>query len=132
MGVVVVVVGHSNGFNSIELFPCSENKPEVDNLTVTGITPESFDLSWTATQDSFDDFVVEVTDEDRSREPVKINVPGDLRKTLISGLSPKTPYTIYLYGTVRGQRMQPISVSATTGIRSTYFIYIDLFFYLWV
>ncbi|XP_077323951.1 tenascin isoform X1 [Lithobates pipiens] len=112
----ITLHGVIRGLDTVPLFGevVTENKPEVDNLTVTGITPESFDLSWTATQDSFDDFVLEVTDEDRSREPVKINVPGDLRKTLISGLLPKTHYTIYLYGTVRGQRTQPIRVSATT------------------
>ncbi|XP_018432476.1 PREDICTED: tenascin [Nanorana parkeri] len=92
----------------------TENKPEVDNLAVTGVTPESFDLSWTATQDSFDGFDVEVTDEDRLQEPVKFNVPGNLRNTSISGLLPNTHYTIYLYGIIHGQRMQPIRVSATT------------------
>ncbi|XP_072287655.1 tenascin [Pyxicephalus adspersus] len=112
----ITLHGVIRGIDTKPLFgeASTENKPEVDNLSVTGITPKSFDLSWTTTQDSFDGFVVEVTDEDRSQEPMRFNVSGDLRNTLISGLLPKTHYTIYLYGIVRGQRMQPISVSATS------------------
>ncbi|KAM9326293.1 tenascin [Gastrophryne carolinensis] len=92
----------------------TENKPEVDNLAVSNITPLSFELSWTATQDSFDGFVVEVIDDDRSLDPVKFNVSGNLRNTVISGLLPNTDYTIYLYGIVLGQLTQPIDITATT------------------
>ncbi|XP_063792983.1 tenascin isoform X1 [Pseudophryne corroboree] len=92
----------------------TENKPEVDNISITNITPESFDLFWTTSQDSFDGFIVEINDNDRLLEPVKFNVSGNLRNTLISGLLPSTDYTIYLYGIIQGQRTPSISTSATT------------------
>ncbi|XP_066436932.1 tenascin isoform X3 [Eleutherodactylus coqui] len=92
----------------------TENKPEVDNLSITSVTPKSFDLSWTATPDDFDGFVIEIVDTERLLEPVKLNVSGNLRNTPISGLLPNTDYTIYLYGIVRGQPTQPISTTTST------------------
>ncbi|XP_077139581.1 tenascin isoform X5 [Ranitomeya variabilis] len=96
----------------------TKNKPEVDNLSITNVTPKGFDLSWTTTQDDFDGFVLEIVDAERLLEPVKLNVSGDLRNTPISGLLPNTDYTIYLYGIVRDQPTQPISTSVSTALGS--------------
>nr|XP_056716353.1 tenascin isoform X3 [Euleptes europaea] len=89
-------------------------KPEVGNLTVSGLTPESFNLSWTATEGAFEKFTIELIDSNRLLEPMEYNISGLLRTAHISGLSPNTDFIVYLYGFTRGFRTQAISVSATT------------------
>ncbi|XP_069097620.1 tenascin isoform X3 [Pleurodeles waltl] len=89
-------------------------EPEVEDLTVTHVTPQSFDLSWSATDGAFDNFVVEVIDSNRLLEPTVFNVTGASRTTSISGLLPSTDYVVYLYGIVHGLRTQAISATVTT------------------
>ncbi|XP_063000831.1 tenascin isoform X2 [Elgaria multicarinata webbii] len=89
-------------------------KPEVGDLTVWGITPESFNLSWTTIHGIFDTFTIEIIDSNRLLEPMEYNISGHLKTAHISGLSPKTDFIIYLYGITRGFRTQALSASATT------------------
>nr|XP_014436144.1 tenascin [Pelodiscus sinensis] len=89
-------------------------EPEVGELTVSGITPESFNLSWTATDKAFKIFTIEIIDSSRFLEPVEYNISGNLRTAHISGLSPKTDFIVYLYGSTRGFRTKAISAAATT------------------
>ncbi|XP_048368506.1 tenascin isoform X4 [Sphaerodactylus townsendi] len=89
-------------------------QPEVSNLTVSGLTPKSFNLSWTATEGAFEEFTIELIDSNRLLEPMEYNISGRLRTTHISGLSPNTDFIVYLYGVTRGFRTQAISISATT------------------
>ncbi|KAE8583666.1 hypothetical protein XENTR_v10020614 [Xenopus tropicalis] len=92
----------------------TENIPEVGDLAVSDVTTNSFDLSWKATSDSFEEFVIEVIDTNRLFEPITLNVSGNLRTSSVSGLLPKTDYSISLFGIVHGLRTQAISTSATT------------------
>ncbi|XP_015281056.1 PREDICTED: tenascin isoform X1 [Gekko japonicus] len=89
-------------------------KPEVSDLTVSGLTSESFNLSWTAAEGAFESFTIELIDSNRLLEPMEYNISGHLRTAYISGLSPSTNFIVYLYGFTRGYRTQAISVSATT------------------
>uniref|UniRef100_A0A8D0C2N4 Tenascin n=1 Tax=Salvator merianae TaxID=96440 RepID=A0A8D0C2N4_SALMN len=89
-------------------------KPEVSDLTVSGITPESFNLSWTAARGDFKIFTIEIIDSNRLLEPMEYNISGNLRTAHISGLSPKTDFLIYLYGVTQGFRTQALSATATT------------------
>lgn len=99
-------------------FPSLATKPEVSDLTVSGLTSESFNLSWTAAEGAFETFTIELIDSNRLLEPTEYNISGHLRTAHISGLSPSTDFIVYLYGFTRGYRTQAISVSATTGIWS--------------
>ncbi|XP_073170215.1 tenascin isoform X4 [Lepidochelys kempii] len=89
-------------------------EPEVGELTVSSITPESFNLSWTATDEAFKTFTIEIIDSSRLQEPMEYNISGNLRTAHISGLSPKTDFIVYLSGSTRGFRTKAISVAATT------------------
>ncbi|XP_053229378.1 tenascin isoform X1 [Podarcis raffonei] len=89
-------------------------KPEVSNLTVWGITPEGFNLSWITTKGNFESFIIEIIDSNRLLEPMEYNISGHLKAAHISGLSPKTNFIIYLYGVTRGFRTQALSTTATT------------------
>uniref|UniRef100_A0A7M4F5C4 Tenascin n=1 Tax=Crocodylus porosus TaxID=8502 RepID=A0A7M4F5C4_CROPO len=86
--------------------------PEVGELNVSGITPEGFNLSWTATERAFETFTIEIINSNRLLEPMEYNISGNLRTAHISGLSPSTDYIVYLYGITPGFRTQAISVAA--------------------
>ncbi|KAM6237733.1 tenascin isoform 1-T2 [Spheniscus humboldti] len=88
--------------------------PEVGELTVSDITPESFNLSWTTTNADFDVFTIEIIDSNRLLEPMEFNISGNSRTAHISGLSPSTDFIVYLYGISHGFRTQAKSAAATT------------------
>ncbi|XP_052670759.1 tenascin isoform X1 [Harpia harpyja] len=88
--------------------------PEVGELTVSDITPESFNLSWTTTNGDFDIFTIEIIDSNRLLESMEFNISGNSRTAHISGLSPSTDFIVYLYGISHGFRTQAISAAATT------------------
>ncbi|NXG50841.1 TENA protein, partial [Psilopogon haemacephalus] len=88
--------------------------PKVGELTVSDITPESFNLSWTTTSEDFDVFTIEIIDSNRLLEPMEFNISGNSRTAHISGLSPSTDFIVYLYGISHGFRTQAISAAATT------------------
>ncbi|NXI42147.1 TENA protein, partial [Galbula dea] len=88
--------------------------PEVGELTVSDITPESFNLSWTTTSGDLDIFTIEIIDSNRLLEPMEFNISGNSRTAHISGLSPNTDFIVYLYGISHGFRTQAISAAATT------------------
>uniref|UniRef100_A0A8C5JF07 Tenascin C n=1 Tax=Junco hyemalis TaxID=40217 RepID=A0A8C5JF07_JUNHY len=89
-------------------------QPGVAELTVSDITPESFNLSWTASNGDFDAFTIEIIDSNRLLEPMEFNLSGNSRTAHISGLSPSTDFIVYLSGISRGFRTQAISAAATT------------------
>ncbi|KFV20274.1 Tenascin-R, partial [Tauraco erythrolophus] len=92
--------------------------PEVGELIVSDITPESFNLSWTTTNGDFDAFTIEIIDSNRLLEPMEFNISGDSRTAHISGLSPSTDFIVYLYGISHGFRTQAVSAAATTVVGS--------------
>uniref|UniRef100_A0A452SNL0 Tenascin n=1 Tax=Ursus americanus TaxID=9643 RepID=A0A452SNL0_URSAM len=88
--------------------------PEIGNLTVSDITPESFNLSWTATDGAFETFTIEIVDSNRFLETMGYNISGAERTAHISGLHPNNHFTIYLSGLAPSLRTQIISTTATT------------------
>ncbi|XP_034871861.1 tenascin isoform X3 [Mirounga leonina] len=88
--------------------------PEIGNLTVSDITPESFNLSWTATDGAFKTFTIEIVDSNRFLETMEYNISGAERTAHISGLHPNNHFVIYLSGLAPSIRTQVISATATT------------------
>ncbi|XP_073761946.1 tenascin isoform X9 [Callorhinus ursinus] len=88
--------------------------PEIGNLTVSDITPESFNLSWTATDGAFETFTIEIVDSNRFLETMEYNISGAERTAHISGLHPNNHFVIYLSGLAPSIRTQVISATATT------------------
>ncbi|XP_048368503.1 tenascin isoform X1 [Sphaerodactylus townsendi] len=113
---IITLYGVTQGYRTkpIRVQSLTATQPEVSNLTVSGLTPKSFNLSWTATEGAFEEFTIELIDSNRLLEPMEYNISGRLRTTHISGLSPNTDFIVYLYGVTRGFRTQAISISATT------------------
>lgn len=106
----------SHFFSPLLSSPFLEAEPEVDNLLVSDATPDGFRLSWTADDGVFNSFVLKIRDTKRKSDPLELTVPGHERTQDITGLKEGTEYEIELYGIGSGQRSQPISTVASTGI----------------
>ncbi|XP_007474593.2 tenascin isoform X1 [Monodelphis domestica] len=89
-------------------------KLEIGDLKVSSITPDSFNLSWTATDGAFEMFTIEIIDSNRLLEPLEYNISGTLRTAHISGLFPNTDFIVYLSGLASGVGIQTISMATTT------------------
>ncbi|XP_059110442.1 tenascin isoform X2 [Peromyscus eremicus] len=89
-------------------------EPEIGNLTVSDVTPESFNLSWTATDGIFDMFTIEIIDSNRLLQTAEHNISGAERTAHVSGLPPSTDFIVYLSGIAPSLRTKTISTTATT------------------
>ncbi|MBN3323873.1 TENA protein, partial [Atractosteus spatula] len=92
----------------------TEEKPELGALTVSGVSWDSFNLSWTAADGAFEGFLVEVTDSERGAEPQSLTVSGDARSLGITGVEPSSSYNIALRGVSRGSPTPPVFAEART------------------
>ncbi|NXM53633.1 TENA protein, partial [Illadopsis cleaveri] len=112
----ITLQGVTRGYrtNPLSLETTTGEQPGVAELTVSDITPESFNLSWTTSNGDFDVFTIEIIDSNRLLEPMEFNLSGNSRTAHISGLSPSTDFIVYLSGISRGFRTQAISAAATT------------------
>ncbi|XP_032107322.1 tenascin isoform X11 [Sapajus apella] len=107
-----VIQGYRTPVLSAESSTAKE--PEIGNLNVSDITPESFNLSWTATDGIFETFTIEIIDSNRLLETAEYNISGAERTAHISGLSPSTDFIVYLSGLAPSIRTKTISATATT------------------
>ncbi|XP_064234601.1 tenascin isoform X2 [Aotus nancymaae] len=107
-----VIQGYRTPVLSAEAFTAKE--PEIGNLNVSDITPESFNLSWTATDGIFETFTIEIIDSNRLLETAEYNISGAERTAHISGLPPSTDFIVYLSGLAPSIRTKTISATATT------------------
>ncbi|XP_028017211.2 tenascin isoform X1 [Eptesicus fuscus] len=107
-----VIRGYRTPVLSAEASTAGE--PEIGNLNVSNVTPESFNLSWTATNGAFETFTIEIIDSNRLLETVQYKISGAARTAYISGLRPSNDFIIYLSGLAPGIRTQTINVTVTT------------------
>uniref|UniRef100_A0A7N8XZ47 Tenascin C n=1 Tax=Mastacembelus armatus TaxID=205130 RepID=A0A7N8XZ47_9TELE len=94
--------------------PTEEEKPVVNNLTVSDVSWDSFLLSWSADNGVFDAFLIEVTDAEMGAEWQNHTLPADARSLTIYGLSPTTWYRTNLYGMYRGALLGPVGADTIT------------------
>lgn len=90
------------------------SKLVLGNLTA-GVTSTNISLAWSAPDEAFDSFLLEVRAPSGATQVHVTTLPGHLRKAEIEGLSPSTQYDITLQGLVEGKRSLPLKVFATTG-----------------
>uniref|UniRef100_A0A672RLY8 Tenascin-like n=1 Tax=Sinocyclocheilus grahami TaxID=75366 RepID=A0A672RLY8_SINGR len=92
-----------------------EQRPQIGSLSVSDVSWDSFNVSWTIEDDSaFDSFVIEVANA-AGPERQDLSVSGDARSLWMSGLSPDTSYIITLYGVHQGSILGSIYTQAATG-----------------
>ncbi|KAM5328678.1 tenascin isoform 1-T1 [Glossophaga mutica] len=89
-------------------------EPEIGNLSVSDITPGSFNLSWTATDGAFETFTIEIIDSNRLLETTQYRISGAERTAHISGLRPSNDFIVYLSGLAPSIRTKTINITATT------------------
>uniref|UniRef100_A0A672HVD5 Zmp:0000000846 n=1 Tax=Salarias fasciatus TaxID=181472 RepID=A0A672HVD5_SALFA len=84
----------------------------MEHLFVSDVTADSFRLSWTSDEDLFDRFVIKVRDSKRMTHPQELNVRGDERTKVITGLVSGTEYEIELYGVTLDQQRKDFTTCA--------------------
>ncbi|XP_074167459.1 tenascin-X isoform X4 [Sminthopsis crassicaudata] len=92
--------------------PEPTEKPELEELTVTGATSDSLKLSWSISHGEFDSYTIQY--KDRDGRPQIVRVEGDQNEITISELEPDHRYKMNLYGFHDGQRVGPVSVTGVT------------------
>ncbi|XP_032196676.1 tenascin-X isoform X2 [Mustela erminea] len=90
----------------------SPQEPQLGELTVLDMTPDSVTLSWTVPNGEFDSFMVQY--KDRDGQPHVVPVAADQREVTVPGLEPGRKYKFLLYGLQDGKRHSPVSVEAKT------------------
>lgn len=102
-------------------FSGTEPEDEHGTLTISGVAPEGFDLSWKLKAHGvYDSFAVEYKDTQRLWDVGDIQLPGDATGSRIQGLKASTEYQIKLYGITSSQRSALLEAVAVTGIRFSF------------
>ncbi|MGH0176036.1 UNVERIFIED_CONTAM: hypothetical protein FKN15_002515 [Acipenser sinensis] len=92
----------------------TEEEPELGTLEVSDVSWDGFNVSWKVNDGDFENFIVEVTDSDRSAEPQSHTVAGDLRRLDINGLKPDTSYQVTVSGVIQGSHTKPLFTEVST------------------
>ncbi|XP_073761948.1 tenascin isoform X11 [Callorhinus ursinus] len=89
--------------------------PELENLTVAEAGWDGLKLNWTAADQAYEHFVIQVQEAHRMEAAQNLTVPGSLRAVDVPGLKAATPYRVTIYGVIRGYRTPVLSAEASTG-----------------
>ncbi|XP_053267566.1 tenascin isoform X3 [Pleuronectes platessa] len=92
----------------------SSNLNVLGNLQITNVTSASVSLAWSAPDEAFDSFMVELSSPSGVTQAHVTTLPGNVRKAEIKGLTPSTHYDVTLQGLLDGNRSLPLKVLATT------------------
>uniref|UniRef100_A0A8C9US67 Tenascin C n=1 Tax=Spermophilus dauricus TaxID=99837 RepID=A0A8C9US67_SPEDA len=93
----------------------TEQSPALENLTVTEVGWDGLKLNWTAADQAYEHFVIQVQEANKVEAAQNLTVPGSLRAMDIPGLKANTPYRVSIYGVIRGYRTPVLSAEAFTG-----------------
>ncbi|XP_058279140.1 tenascin isoform X1 [Hirundo rustica] len=93
----------------------TEEEPELGELSVSEAGWDGFQLTWTAADGAYENFVIQVQESGSPEETLNVTVPGTLSSVNVTGLKANTPYTITLQGVTRGYRTKPLSLETITG-----------------
>uniref|UniRef100_A0A2I2YBK3 Tenascin n=1 Tax=Gorilla gorilla gorilla TaxID=9595 RepID=A0A2I2YBK3_GORGO len=93
----------------------TEQAPELENLTVTEVGWDGLRLNWTAADQAYEHFIIQVQEANKVEAAQNLTVPGSLRAVDIPGLKAATPYTVSIYGVIQGYRTPVLSAEASTG-----------------
>uniref|UniRef100_A0A665U024 Zmp:0000000846 n=1 Tax=Echeneis naucrates TaxID=173247 RepID=A0A665U024_ECHNA len=102
------------GVTSSGAEPEGSNVDALTNLKVTNVGSTRMSLAWSAPDEAFDGFLVEVSPPSGVTRAHVTTLPGSVRRAEIEGLSPSTDYDITLHGLVEGGAI--FASQTTTGI----------------
>ncbi|XP_012998385.2 tenascin isoform X6 [Cavia porcellus] len=92
----------------------TEHVPELENLTVTEVGWDGLKLNWTAADQAYEHFVIQVQEANKVEATHNLTVPGSMRAVDLPGLKAGTPYRVSIYGVIRGYRTPVLSAEAST------------------
>uniref|UniRef100_A0A493TL82 Tenascin n=1 Tax=Anas platyrhynchos platyrhynchos TaxID=8840 RepID=A0A493TL82_ANAPP len=95
-------------------FVMTEAMPPLGNLTVSDINPYGFTVSWMASENAFDSFLVVVVDSGKLLDPQEFLLTGAQRQLKLKGLITGIGYEVMLYGFAKGHQTKPLSTVAIT------------------
>ncbi|KFP80901.1 Tenascin, partial [Acanthisitta chloris] len=95
-------------------FVMTEAMPPLENLTVSDINPYGFTVSWMASENAFDNFLVVVVDSGKLLDPQEFLLTGAQRQLKLKGLITGIGYEVMLYGFAKGHQTKPLSALAVT------------------
>lgn len=72
-------------------------------------------LHWTAPEGAYEQFFIQVQEEDTAEAAQNLTVPGGLRSVDLPGLKAATRYSITLRGVTQDFVTTPLSVEVSTG-----------------
>uniref|UniRef100_F1MRZ5 Tenascin n=1 Tax=Bos taurus TaxID=9913 RepID=F1MRZ5_BOVIN len=93
----------------------TDHTPELGNLTVTKAGWDGLRLNWTAADQAYEHFVIQVQEANGVEAAQNLTVPGNLRAVDVPGLKAATPYRVTIHGVIRGYRTPVLSAEASTG-----------------
>ncbi|NXO63183.1 TENA protein, partial [Phainopepla nitens] len=103
------------GGQTLTAMATTEAEPQLGTLTLTNVTPDSFNLSWSTRDGPFASFVIRIRDALAAHDAQELTVPGGTRSAHISGLTDHTAYAIHIQGTTRaGVHTEPLTAFVTT------------------
>ena len=94
----------------------SEALPLLENLTISDTNPYGFTVSWTASENAFDSFLVTVVDSGKLLDPQEFTLSGAQRKLELRGLITGIGYEVLVSGFTQGHQTKPLRAETITGI----------------
>lgn len=94
----------------------SEALPLLENLTISDINPYGFTVSWMASENAFDSFLVAVVDSGKLLDPQEFTLSGTQRKLELRGLITGIGYEVMVSGFTQGHQTTPLRAEIVTGI----------------
>lgn len=94
----------------------SEALPLLENLTISDINPYGFTVSWMASENAFDSFLVTVVDSGKLLDPQEFTLSGTQRKLKLRGLITGIGYEVMVSGFSQGHQTKPLRAEIVTGI----------------
>uniref|UniRef100_A0A8D1L6G9 Tenascin n=1 Tax=Sus scrofa TaxID=9823 RepID=A0A8D1L6G9_PIG len=106
------VRGHRSPPQTVEV--TTAELPQLGDLVVTEAGWDGLKLNWTAADQAYEHFVIQVQEANRVEAVQNLTVPGGLRAVDVSGLKAATPYRVTIYGVIRSYRTPGLSAEAST------------------
>ncbi|KAM8865304.1 tenascin isoform 1-T2 [Synchiropus picturatus] len=96
----------------------TDTEPEVQDLRVTVLSPESFRMTWAADDHAFDTFVIMVSHGEGVEGPRELVLGGEKRSVDVTGLSQDTEYKIEIFGILLERRSKSLTQTERTDLGS--------------
>uniref|UniRef100_A0A8C2NZM4 Tenascin n=1 Tax=Capra hircus TaxID=9925 RepID=A0A8C2NZM4_CAPHI len=95
-------------------FVVTEALPLLENLTISDINPYGFTVSWMASENAFDSFLVTVVDSGKLLDPQEFTLSGTQRKLELRGLITGIGYEVMVSGFTQGHQTKPLRAEIIT------------------